>query len=271
MAETMFETFGFEALQVQIQAMLSLCARGLLTGMVVDSGEGVTHCIPVTDGKVLEHSIFRINVAGRRITDYLQKLLSIRGHNFYTSWDYETIREIKEDVCYVSASIRDDRKLCRETTALDLDYQLPDGRWIRIGRERFEAPEALFNPGLMGREEDGIAEIIVKSARSTPLDNRGELLKHILLSGGNTMFPGIVTRLEREVKKIYSTYLNREENPQKKFEITVEDPPYRKYLVYNGGSALSYIMRDQPAFWVYKEEWQEEGPRIMHKPATGII
>jgi actin-related protein 2 len=85
------------------------------------------------------------------------------------------------------------------------------------------------------------------------------------------MFPGIVTRLEREVKKIYSTYLNREENPQKKFEITVEDPPYRKYLVYNGGSALSYIMRDQPAFWVYKEEWQEEGPRIMHKPATGII
>lgn len=271
MAEVMFETFGFDALQVQIQAMLALCARGLLTGMVVDSGEGVTHCIPVVEGKVLEHSIFRINVAGRRITDYLQKLLSIRGHNFYTSWDYETIREIKEDVCFVSCNLRQDRKLCMETTALDLDYQLPDGKWIRVGRERFEAPEALFNPGLMGREEDGIGEVIVKSARSTPIDTRSELLNNILLSGGNTMFPGIVTRLEREIKKTYNAYIQREENPQKKFKVRVEDPPYRRYLVFNGGSALAYIMRDQPDFWIYKDDWLEEGPRIMHKPATGII
>merc|ERR1712232_1190281 len=61
--QRMFEGFGFQAAQMQIQAMLVLYAQGLLTGVVVDSGDGVTHVVPVYEGFVPGHLIRRLNVA----------------------------------------------------------------------------------------------------------------------------------------------------------------------------------------------------------------
>lgn len=85
MAEYMFEKFGFESIKIEYQATLALFARGLMTGVVLDSGEGVSHCIPIYDGKILDYAIKRVNIAGRRITDYLMRLLNIRGYNHLRS------------------------------------------------------------------------------------------------------------------------------------------------------------------------------------------
>ena len=110
MAEYMFEKFSYEAIKIEYQATLALFARGLMTGVVMDSGEGVSHCIPIYDGKIEEHAIRRINIAGRRITDYLMRLLNIRGYNHLrTEYDHEIVRMIKEKYCYVSLNIREDR------------------------------------------------------------------------------------------------------------------------------------------------------------------
>ena len=65
-----------------LQAVLTLYAQGLLTGVVVDSGDGVTHICPVYEGFALPHLTRRLDIAGRDITRYLIKLLLLRGYAF---------------------------------------------------------------------------------------------------------------------------------------------------------------------------------------------
>jgi actin-related protein 2 len=125
-----------------------LHTQGLLTGVVVDTGDGVTHVVPVYDGFVPQNLIRRLDVAGRHVTQYLNKLLMLRGYAFNSSADFDTVRQIKEKLCYVSSDIMQERKLAQETTCLMDTFTLPDGKVIKIGRERFEAPECLFNPSL---------------------------------------------------------------------------------------------------------------------------
>jgi actin-related protein 2 len=102
MVQIMIESYGFQGVFVAIQAVLTLYAQGLQTGVVVDSGDGVTHIVPVYDGFALPHTTKRLDVAGRDVTRYLIKLLLLRGYAFNRTADFETVRQIKEKLCYVS-------------------------------------------------------------------------------------------------------------------------------------------------------------------------
>ncbi|GCB78196.1 hypothetical protein scyTo_0015784, partial [Scyliorhinus torazame] len=150
--EVMFETYQFSGVYIAIQAVLTLYAQGLLTGVVVDSGDGVTHICPVYEGFSLPHLTRRLDIAGRDITRYLIKLLLLRGYAFNHSADFETVRMMKEKLCYVGYNIEQEQKLALETTVLVESYTLPDGRVIKVGGERFEAAEALFQPHLINVE-----------------------------------------------------------------------------------------------------------------------
>mmetsp|Transcript_3453 Transcript_3453/g.5390 ORF Transcript_3453/g.5390 Transcript_3453/m.5390 type:complete len:307 (-) Transcript_3453:211-1131(-) len=183
LVEKMFETYQFGAANVSIQAMLTLYAQGLLTGVVVDTGDGVTHVVPVYDGFVPQNLIRRLDVAGRHITNYFIKLLMLRGYAFNRTADFETVRQIKEKMCYVAYDINQERSLAQETTCLMETYTLPDGRVIKMGRERFEAPEALFNPHLIDCEKVGMADMVFEMIQSADIDTRAEYYKHIVLSG----------------------------------------------------------------------------------------
>lgn len=200
MVERMFEKFNFGACNVSIQAMLTLYAQGLLTGVVVDSGDGVSHVIPVFDGFVPQNLIRRLDVAGRHITRYLIKLLLLRGYAFNRTADFETVRQIKEKLCYVAHDIGMERRLAQETTVLEESYTLPDGRVIKLGRERFEAPEPLFDPSLVDVEAPGLGDMVFEMIQKSPIDCRTDYYKHIVLSGGTSMYPGFPTRLEKDIR-----------------------------------------------------------------------
>lgn len=264
LVEAMFEKYQFAAASVSIQAMLTLYAQGLLTGVVVDTGDGVTHVVPVYDGFVPQNLIRRLDVAGRHITNYFIKLLMLRGYAFNRTADFETVRQIKEKVCYVAYDIQQERALAQETTCLMENYTLPDGKVIKIGRERFEAPEALFNPHLIDSEKSGMADMVYEMIQDADIDTRSEYYKHIVLSGGSSMYPGLPSRLEKDIKDRYlREVLKGNVDRMKKFKIKIEDPPRRKHMVFLGGSVLADIMKDRAEFWITKREYDESGARAV--------
>lgn len=109
MGELMFEKFDYGGVMFEYQALLTLMAEGNTTGAVLDSGDGVSHVIPVYEGIVQTECIKRLNIAGRHVTEYLIKLLMLRGYAFNSSADFEVVREIKEDMCYVSIDTKRER------------------------------------------------------------------------------------------------------------------------------------------------------------------
>jgi actin-related protein 2 len=163
MAEIVFEKLNFGYFNIETQAKLTLYCEGLQTGIILDSGDGVTHCIPIFEDYILPQNIKRLDIAGRHITEYLIKLLQMKGYAFNSSADFELVREIKEKYCFVSCDIKSDRKLDAETTYYNSIHKLPDGRKIRISNEKFEAPEILFNPYLLRNESPGVHEILFDS------------------------------------------------------------------------------------------------------------
>ena len=120
----------------------------------------MTHISTVYEGRLLPHLSRRLDVAGRHITKELSKLLLLRGHHFNHSADFEIVRQLKEKLCYVAFDVTTDERLIQETTILNKEFMLPDGRTIIVAEELFRAPEILFKPSLLGQETCGVAETL---------------------------------------------------------------------------------------------------------------
>ena len=254
MTQILFETFGVPTFYVSIQAVLSLYASGRTTGIVLDSGDGVTHTVPIYEGYNLPHAIQRIDLAGRDLTDYMVKLLSEVGQSFASSAEREIVRDIKEKLAYVALDFEAEMKTYSESSANDKTYELPDGNTVNIGKQRFRCPEALFAPLKIGKEFSGVHELTFQSIMKCDVDVRKDLYGNIVLSGGTTMFPGIAERLNKEMVALAPSTM----------KIKVIAPPERKYSVWIGGSILSSLSTFQ-TMWITKAEYDESGPGIVHR------
>uniref|UniRef100_A0A8C1WEQ8 Actin-related protein 3 n=1 Tax=Cyprinus carpio TaxID=7962 RepID=A0A8C1WEQ8_CYPCA len=279
LAEIMFETFNVPGLYIAVQAVLALAAswtsrqvgERTLTGIVIDSGDGVTHAIPVAEGYVIGSCIKHIPIAEREIGIPPEQSL-------------ETAKAVKERYCYICPDI------VKEFTKYDMD----PGKWIKkykginaisknefqidVGYERFLGPEIFFHPEFANPDfMQPISDVVDEVIQNCPIDVRRPLYKNIVLSGGSTMFRDFGRRLQRDLKRVVDARLKMSEElsggriKPKPMEVQVISHHMQRYAVWFGGSMLA----STPEFIQVchsKKDYEEYGPRICrHNPVFGIM
>jgi len=250
MVNLLFEKFNCPSLYFPTQACLSLYASGRTTGIVVDSGDGASHTVPIYEGYSLPHAVQHIGIAGKDLTDHLMKTLTERGYSFNASTEHNIVRGIKEKLCYIALDF--DQEM--SSSDLEKSYELPDGQVITIGNEMFRCPEALFQPSFLGVDTSGIAESTYNSINKCNVGMRKDMLANIVLSGGTTMCPGLADRMDKEIRNLAP--------PTMKIKIIA--PPERTYSTWIGGSVFASLST-AGNFFISKQEYDEYGPTIVHR------
>ena len=251
--QIMFETFSVPASYVALQPLLTLYAAGRTTGLVVDSGEGVTSVVPICEGVSLAHAMIRLHLSGCDLTEYLLRLMTERGYYLETPSERELAPDIKENLCYLPLEFESEMASSDTNPEIEKTYTMPDGRQITLGNERFRCPEALYQPSLVGMPYPGLHRSVLNAINKCDMAIRRDLYSNIVLSGGTTLIPGFVERLEHELHGVAPPSV----------EMDIIAPPERKYSVWVGGSTLASLgsFKDM---WISKQEFDEHGPSIVH-------
>jgi len=291
-AEIMFETFNVPGLYIAVQAVLALAAswtsknvkERTLTGTVIDSGDGVTHVIPVAEGYVIGSSIKHIPLAGRDITAFVQQLMRERNEPIPPEHSMEVAKRVKEQYSYV----------CPDIVKEYAKYDAEQSKWIRqydgihsvtkkpftcdVGYERFLGPEIFFNPEIFSSDFlTPLPKVVDDTIQTCPIDVRRGLYKNIVLSGGSTMFKDFGKRLARDIKRSVDYRIKRSEElsggkiKAVPLDVNVISHHMQRYAVWFGGSMLA----STPEFYNVchtKQQYDEIGPSICrHNPVFGAM
>ena len=272
MAEIMFETYNVSGLYIENPTTLGLYSAGKFSGIVVDSGEGITQIVPIFDGYSISPGINRFNFAGKNLTKIMQILLNENEYKFSTPSELEIVKSIKEKACYVALDYEEEIKSIEP-----FDYELPDGTHCITKDERIRCTEALFKPSIFSNDDDelsikwkgtsykesnilekdkGLGYACFDSIQKCDIDVRKDLYNCIVLSGGNSMFNGLPERLTKEIKMLAPESM--------KEEVKVIASPETKFAAWIGGSILSTISSFKTML-ITKEEYEESGVAIIHK------
>ncbi|NXJ98219.1 ACL7A protein, partial [Corythaixoides concolor] len=249
-AEMMFEGLHVPAVHIAYQSQLSMYSYGKTSALVVESGHGASHVVPIYEGYVIRGISGRVDYAGLDVTRYLMKLLN-ESRNVFTEHQLNIVQDLKEGCCYTSLDLIHDLSL--PVQRQQLDYQLPDGHLITVGKERFLCAEALFKPALLRSQQPGLLQLTLTCLKKCDADIRKAMVGNILLCGGSTMMEGFTNRFQMELARMC---------PNDNLITAVS--PQRKSSVWIGGSILASLNSFQE-LWVYRSEYEERGPSCIFK------
>ena len=248
LAEFLFETLNVPGVYFCSPYILVLYAVGRATGLMIESGDGVTSIVPIVEGFMISRATTIVNLAGKDITNYLAKLLAKHGLSFSTA-EMGIVRDIKEKLCYFAMDYEEElRKAKKNPKAISKSYKLPDGRIVELVEERFTAPEIMYNPTLIDSKTEPLNELVLDTILRCDIDLRPAMFT-IIASGGNVMTPNFAERLRKELDIIFG-------HTKQKISIEIPNPPI--YGTFIGASivASSHQFRENI---ITRKEWSEAG------------
>ena len=254
MIQIAVETFNVPHVYAANQAVLALYSAGCTTGIVIDSGYGVTHTVPVYEGLALSHATGQLDLAGQELTYYITRFLTEYCYTSTATVERAIAEDIKKKLCYVAPDFDRAMQIAKDGSAVEKQYELPDGKEVTIGSEQFRCPEAMFQPSIIGKDSAGIHELTYNSIMKCDKDIHEDLYSNIVLSGGTTLFEGMEERLQKEMTALAP--------PAK--TVNVVAPKDRKFSVWKGGSILANLSTFENA-WITRQEYDEVGPSVVHK------
>mmetsp|Transcript_58851 Transcript_58851/g.93586 ORF Transcript_58851/g.93586 Transcript_58851/m.93586 type:complete len:247 (-) Transcript_58851:239-979(-) len=245
-----------------------MLASNVSTGISLESGHGVTFAVPVYEGVVLSYGVEKLQLGGLQVTDYLIQQLKADtayatlygSHSDPGSSERQTINAMKEKLCFVAKSYQDEVQTAKESMELVQCYQLPDQHCINVNRERFESTEIMFNPKLIGLEHRGIHHSVSDAVNKCDDSIHEDLWQNVVLSGGNTMFDGLQTRLQNELRGL----MNKAGGD---YNVKVIAKPNRDHSVWIGASLLASLSTFDE-MWVQRDEYEECGASIVHRKCS---
>jgi actin, other eukaryote len=245
-----------QGLYLEKAPVLSLYAAGRTTGCVLHVGEDMTHTLAVFEGYALPHASMRTEVGGGDVMGYMSDLLRNKGLAFDTPRERETLRRIVHELAYVALDYDVDVKTAEQSPCLQRGYELPDGRVVVLGEERFCCAEALFDPSLVKKdvEGSGVLHCLRRTIKDCAIDTRRGLYSSILLSGGATLLPGFHERVTKAVTSLAPSSM----------KVRVLAPPDRRYSAWIGGSVLS-ALSTFPGMCITRDDYDECGPSVVHR------
>jgi len=240
----MFETFRLPSLFLASDAALSLYSEGKITGVVLDSGYEVTRITPVFGGFTAIDRLKNIKIGARQLSNYLIKM--VKDKAIIT---HDTADQIKDQLCYVALDFESEQTNIQNNQKT---FILPDGENITLSDEMINPPETLFKPQITKKRFLGVHEMISNVICSSDIDLRHDYYNNILCTGGNSMYPGLEDRLQKEIKSVAPSSMH----------VNVEGAKDKLNSVFIGGTVLA-SMQSFANEWISKSEYDEFGSDIL--------
>ena len=251
----LFDDLGVPSVFFASQPILSLLSTSSTSGVILESGEGVSQSCIVYEGYSLPNTYERFDFGGGDVTEYLKLFLKKKGYKLFNSNEYRLISDMKEKFCFFLPDKKnlDIEKVKKALNIKKINYYLPDGTSVLLGDERILASEILFKPELMGKEYLGLSDIVLSSINKAELQLRPKAFENIILSGGNISMRGLVDKMKEDIikksNKIVKINVNMVKEPQ--------------LSCWTGGNIISTLDIFKKMA-VTKKEWKESGGKILH-------
>jgi actin len=242
LTETMFETFNIEKIYLANSSMLGLYSYGKTTGLVIDSGYGVTSCVPIYEGYPLSHASLKINFAGENLSNILYNNIANKvGKDYKGIKGFLMANDIKEKLGQILLSYEEESKSSINISDYPNEYTLPDGKSIVLGNEIFGNAEELFRSSAFRP----INKSVIDSLNRVDGDIINDIKENICLTGGTTMYKGFYERLKYELE-------------QDNYYLNIQQSNDRQFANWVGGSIMSSL-NTFSHFWVTRNEYDEIG------------
>ncbi|PVD24873.1 hypothetical protein C0Q70_15362 [Pomacea canaliculata] len=207
--DSLIDDVGVQGVCMVQQSLLALYSYHTTSGIIVDIGNRI-EILPIYDGFIIESGVSRCPYGSQKVVDSLKKSLLENNYKFSSDAELLLVRYLMEQVCYVARNFKEEERLCSSEPGklqrcVNLTkFSLPEGTYknVQVEEGRFKSPEGFFNADLWEMDYPTLHKLIYQAIQSCPMDNRRHMYRAVYLSGGVTMLPGFVDRLEYELSRL---------------------------------------------------------------------